>query len=88
MGQHCHSARSTVILSAALSLPSAVLSFRAKHCHSERSTVIPSAARNLIVLHRNLRIRFVTPLRSVQNDMPWEYVQNDMPRGHVQKDVT
>ena len=54
------------------------LSFRAQHCLSERSTVIPSealsipsAARNLIVLHGNLRIRFFTPLRSVQNDMPW-----------------
>ena len=47
------------------------LSFRAQHRHSERNTVIPSAARNLIVLHMNLRIRFFTPLRSVQNDMPW-----------------
>ena len=60
------------------------MSFRAQHYLSERSTVIPSEARNLIVLHGNWCIRFFTPLRSVQNDMPWGYVQNDVTSGYAQ----
>ncbi len=38
-------------------------------CHSEHQTVIPSATRNLIKSPLGCRMRFFTPLRSVQNDM-------------------
>ena len=43
-------------------------------------SVIPSAARNLIASRRDCRLRFFTPLRSVQNDMGkgLRFVQNDM----------
>ncbi len=48
------------------------LSFR------DMRAVIPSAARNLIESSWGCRMRFFTPLRSVQNDMAGGSVRDDM----------
>ena len=64
----CHSKRTRTVV------PSGPeLSFRADtNCHSERSrTVIPSEAEESHRLAPGCRLRFFTPLRSVQNDMTW-----------------
>ncbi len=46
-------------------------------CHSERIPVIPSVARNLIKSSCGCRMRFFTPLRSVQNDMTEDGLSED-----------
>ena len=64
----CHSERTRTVI------PSDTeLSFRADpNCHSKRSrTVIPSEAEESHRLAPGCRLRFFTPLRSVQNDMTW-----------------